>query len=178
MRVTVELPNEAHPVYIANVMASIGAQVGSGVKSGEYDGCEWVVADSTVADDYAPSALAPEEHPSRAISPEWLPRPAFRANLRVLYPEVDLRESYRRFVDFHLSRKDTSRSWEASFRAWVSRDHAQIMERRGGTDDLGVPRTQRAAFRHETTDEDERMKQELIDLARRSALEKTEQPDV
>ena len=125
---------------------------------------------------YVPAAAEPEQHPSRQIRAGWYPSVAFRRNLTLLYPEVNLAESHRRFVDHHLSRQSTSRSWEAEFRKWVSSDSERILERRGGTDDMGIPRTQRKAPISDT-EEMKREQQELIDLAVRSALDKKEQPD-
>ena len=81
----------------------------------------------------------PVQHPSRQITPGWTPRTAFIAGLRRDYPRVNLQESCRRFVDYQTANQRTSRSWEASFRQWVSNDAERLRERHSGTDELGVP---------------------------------------
>jgi hypothetical protein len=85
----------------------------------------------------------PDTHPSRPIETDWMPSRPFIAHLRREYPRVDLRESCNRFVMHHISRKDTSRSWEAQFAVWVSQDAERMKDREGGTDEFGNPRNQR-----------------------------------
>jgi hypothetical protein len=92
----------------------------------------------------ASDSVAPLTHPARAITHDWAPRAEYIRHLRYLYQRIDLRESARRFVAFHIARQDTSRSWEASFQAWASTDEERLRERtQGGTDDLGVPLNQK-----------------------------------
>lgn len=90
--------------------------------------------------------VAPEVHPQRPIAPDWAPASEWFAYLRVVYPDVDLSFAHVRFVNYHLSRKDVSRSWEALFENWVGGDQQRIDETKlAGTDDLGVPLRQRAS---------------------------------
>lgn len=103
---------------------------------------------STVVEEVTQSVEA-ETHPARVITNDWSPRPAFVRNLRALFPDFTLemlRSSCQRFVDFHIARQDTSRSWEAAFRMWVGQDYERWLEQhKGGTDFLGVPHHQRPA---------------------------------
>jgi DNA-binding Lrp family transcriptional regulator len=87
--------------------------------------------------------VEPATHPSRPIPHNWQPRPIYARWLMRNYPGIDLRESARRFRAHHFARQDTSRSWEASLSVWVSQDWQRWSEQQG-TDDLGVPRGQRA----------------------------------
>ncbi len=169
------IPSEMNEMEVAAALHQISRSVSDYSKSGIVDGCEWTLEDVTDTT-YTPSATEPEQHPSRQIKADWIPGSLFRSNLRVLYPEVDLAQSHRRFVDHHLSRQSTSRSWEAEFRKWVSSDSERILERRGGTDDMGVPRTQRKG-QAANPEADRAQQEELIDLAVRSARDKREQPD-
>jgi hypothetical protein len=86
--------------------------------------------------------VEPVTHPSRPVASDWQPRPVWARWLMRKYPGIDVRESARRFVMHHVSKQDTSRSWEAALEVWVSQDHAKWMDQQG-TDDLGVPRAQR-----------------------------------
>lgn len=86
--------------------------------------------------------IDPETHPSRAITAQWQPRQHFARYLMHLYPGIDHAECTRRFVAHHISRQDTSRSWEAGLNLWMSQDYERWREQQG-TDDLGVPRGQR-----------------------------------
>lgn len=88
---------------------------------------------------------------------------------------VDIDICLRRFRNYY-SEGQTSRNWSAKFENWVLND----VERAGtksGTDDLGIPYSQRRST-SVTSDEDEAQRQALIDLAVRSARERTEQTDV
>lgn len=61
--------------------------------------------------------------------------------------EIDLTLALQKFRAFH-SEGQTSRNWDARFTTWVLTDVQRVRERtRGGTDDLGVPHTQRRAER-------------------------------
>lgn len=84
----------------------------------------------------------PDTHPSRPLSSSWQPRPVWARWLLRKYPGIDVQECARRFVLFHVSKQDTSRSWEAALEVWVSHDYERWREQQG-TDDLGVPKGQR-----------------------------------
>ena len=88
----------------------------------------------------------PERHPSRPIASNWTPRPDFHAYLREAYPHADVDSSIRRFALHHFAAQSTSKSWEAKLEVWVDNDNARaVSSLHEGTDDLGVPRTQRRA---------------------------------
>lgn len=82
------------------------------------------------------------------LPPDWQPSPAKRAELREAYGrEIDLSLALAKFRAYH-SEGQTSRNWDARFTTWVLTDIQRVRERtRGGTDDLGVPLTQRPAER-------------------------------
>jgi hypothetical protein len=84
--------------------------------------------------------------------------------------------SCRRFVDHHIARGDTSRSWEALFRVWASQDQEKYeRDREGGTDDLGIPYNQRKTSivgdGRKPGEEGYVDPQELIEEARQMGLE-------
>lgn len=84
----------------------------------------------------------PEMHPMRAIRRDWQPSGGFATYLHATYPHVDIERRVREFVLWHMQNSKTSRSWEALLETWISRDEAEATDLEG-TDDLGIPRTQR-----------------------------------
>lgn len=105
---------------------------------------EHTISEVLVSETPAAATVEPDTHPSRPIPGNWQPRPAWARRLMAEYPGLDVRESCSRFVMFHVAKQDTSRSWEAALRLWVSQDHERWRERQG-TDDLGVPMGQRTS---------------------------------
>jgi hypothetical protein len=119
---------------------------------------------------------APERHPQRQITNDWTPANGFKSSLCHDYPLVNVDAALRRFVDHHIGRGDTNRSWEAEFRKWVSLDQDRLeRDREGGTDDLGIPYNQRKTSivgdGRKPGEEGYVDPQELIEEARQMGLE-------
>lgn len=77
---------------------------------------------------------------------DWRPRQVWLAYLDATYRHVNVIQSGLRFRNYHLSKQSTSKSWEALLENWVSNDEERVIASiDGGTDELGVPRTQRGA---------------------------------
>lgn len=89
-------------------------------------------------------SVVPERHPSRQMTADWRPRPEFVAYLDRAYRHVNVLASGVRFRNYHFAKQSTSKSFEALLENWVSNDEDRILAQfDGGTDELGVPRTQR-----------------------------------
>lgn len=85
------------------------------------------------------------------ITKDWKPKRETVQELRRDYPQVDSKESCKRFVLYMLGRGNTSADWDAAFTLWVmgdaKRQEDAKSERRGYTDDMGLPLVNNKAWR-------------------------------
>lgn len=90
-------------------------------------------------------AEEPEQHPQRPITNSWVPRQEFAYDLALRFPDLDLAQQVLRFRDFHIERKDVSRSWEAGLRRWCDNSNQRVQKDKADQagsvfDDLGIRR--------------------------------------
>jgi hypothetical protein len=95
-------------------------------------------------------------NPLTTLPEGWVPEPKVRLSLAQQYGrEVDLNLILAKFRAYY-TEGQTSREWDSRFVVWVIREVQQIREKKkGGSDDLGNPLTQRPATTAGLTPEDE-----------------------
>lgn len=111
--------------------------------------------------------------PSRPLDERWDHREVLAKMKTEFGHIVDVEISLRRFRNYY-SEGQVSRDWSAKFENWMLND-VQRAGTTSGTDDLGIPYHQKSSV-PPSAEEIEKQQQELIDLAVRSARERTEQP--
>lgn len=113
-------------------------------------------------------------NPMTPIPVAYYPQPATAMRLHRDYgSEVDLRLILEKFRAYYAERGETSRDWDAKFVVWVIRDVQQVRDqRKGGTDELGVPHRQSKATPVALTPDDPGYVslEDLAEEARRMAL--------
>lgn len=94
--------------------------------------------------------------PMTPLPENWVPSDGTRLSIARDYGrEVDLYLILQKFRAYY-GEGQTSRNWDLKFTLWVIREVQDLREKKkGGTDDLGLPLTQKTATTTGLTPEDE-----------------------
>lgn len=94
--------------------------------------------------------------PMTPLPENWVPSDGTRLSIARDYGrEVDLYLILQKFRAYY-GEGQTSRNWDLKFTLWVIREVQDLREKKkGGTDDLGLPLTQKTATTAGLTPEDE-----------------------